>query len=76
MDDGKKSVGSDSEDVGEEGEDEVSELNEVEEKELKVNVDKYQMDPFLVRREATLLCLVRRGFHKRVIVFFNEKKQC
>lgn len=76
MDDGKKSVGSDNEDVGEEGEDEVSELNEVEEKELKVNVDKYQMDPFLVRREATLLCLVRRGFHKRVIVFFNEKKQC
>lgn len=38
--------------------------------------DPYVSDTFLVRREATLLTLVRRGFHKRVIVFFNEKKQC
>lgn len=37
-------------------------------------VDNYVSDTFLVRREATLLTLVRRGFHKRVIVFFNEKK--
>lgn len=36
--------------------------------------DAYTIDPFLVRREATLLTLVNRGFHKRVIVFFNEKK--
>lgn len=38
--------------------------------------DNYRCDTFLVRREATLLTLVKRGFHKRVIVFFNEKKQC
>lgn len=38
--------------------------------------DKYTIDPFLVRREATLLTLVRRAFHQRVIIFFNEKKQC
>jgi superfamily II DNA/RNA helicase len=38
--------------------------------------DKYTIDSFLVRREATLLTLVKRGFHKRVIIFFNEKKQC
>jgi len=37
-------------------------------------LDNYVSDTFLVRREATLLTLVRRGFHKRVIVFFNEKK--
>ena len=37
--------------------------------------DKYQMDPFLVRREATLLLLALKAFNKRVIVFFNEKKQ-
>lgn len=38
--------------------------------------DRYQMDPFLVRREATLILLATRAFHKRTIVFFNEKKQC
>ena len=38
--------------------------------------DKYTIDPFLVRREATLLTLVKRAFHQRVIIFFNEKKQC
>jgi hypothetical protein len=37
--------------------------------------DNYIMDSFLVRREAVLLCLVRKTFTKRVIVFFNEKKQ-
>jgi ATP-dependent RNA helicase DDX27 len=75
MDDGKKS---ESDEDAEEAEDEVDEMSEPVEKayEGKVNIDKYQIDPFLVRREATLLCLVRRGFHQRVIVFFNEKKQC
>ena len=34
------------------------------------------MDPFLVRREATLILLAKKGFNKRTIVFFNEKKQC
>ena len=36
--------------------------------------DKYTVDAFHVRREATLLALVKRAFHQRVIVFFNEKK--
>lgn len=78
MDDGKKSESDDDAEEAEEAEDEVEEMSEPVEKayEGKVNIDKYQMDPFLVRREATLLCLVRRGFHQRVIVFFNEKKQC
>jgi len=35
--------------------------------------DRYQPDPFLCRREATLLCLVRKTYKERVIVFFNEK---
>jgi superfamily II DNA or RNA helicase len=33
-------------------------------------------DPYLIRREATLLNMVLRHFKKRVIVFFNEKIQC
>jgi superfamily II DNA/RNA helicase len=33
-------------------------------------------DPYLIRREATLLNLVLKSFKKRVIVFFNEKVQC
>lgn len=38
--------------------------------------DRYQMDPFLVRREASLILLAKKAFNKRTIVFFNEKKQC
>ena len=34
------------------------------------------MDPLLVRRESTLLLLCLKAFKKRVIIFFNEKKQC
>jgi hypothetical protein len=33
-------------------------------------------DPYLIRREATLLNIVLKSFKKRVIVFFNEKVQC
>lgn len=44
--------------------------------EVEEIVDRYQMDPFLVRREATLILLAKKGFNKRTIVFFNEKKQC
>lgn len=33
-------------------------------------------DPYLVRREATLLNMVLKHFKKRVIIFFNEKVQC
>ena len=36
--------------------------------------DHYRMDPFLVRRESTLLLLVLRSFRERVIIFCNEKK--
>ena len=38
-------------------------------------MDKYKINPFLIRRESTLLLLAMKAFKKRVIVFFNEKKQ-
>lgn len=57
------------EDDGEEPE--VAEADE----EIEVEEDRYQMDPFLVRREATLILLARKAFNRRTIVFFNEKKQ-
>ena len=41
----------------------------------QVFVDRYRMDPALVRRESTLLLLCLKAFKKRVIIFFNEKKQ-
>lgn len=37
--------------------------------------DNYKSDPFLVRREAALVALAHK-FTRRVIIFFNEKKQC
>ena len=46
------------------------------EEEEPVFHDRYRMDPALVRREATLLILCLKAFKKRVIIFFNEKKQC
>ena len=88
MDDGKTPTAADQDDESmgsEEGEqsmdEDLSDLEEEEEEEAEEEpkedlFDKYTVDPFLVRREATLLCLVRRAFHERVIVFFNEKKQC
>ena len=39
-------------------------------------VKEYPADPYLIRRESTLLSLVLRHFKQRVIVFFNEKVQC
>jgi len=51
-------------------------MKEEEDKEKEDLFDKYTVDAFHVRREATLLALVKRAFHQRVIVFFNEKKQC
>lgn len=64
-------------DMEEMGEDELSESEASEAEEAPVDdFDKYTIDPFLVRREATLLTLVKRGFRERCIVFFNEKKQC
>lgn len=45
-----------------------------EEEEPVEYVDRYRMDPLLVRRESTLLLLCLKAFKKRVIVFFNEKK--
>ena len=44
--------------------------------EERVFEDRYRMDPLLVRRESTLLLLCLKSFKKRVIIFFNEKKQC
>lgn len=38
--------------------------------------DRYRMDPLLVRRESTLVLLCLKAFKQRVIIFFNEKKQC
>lgn len=61
-------------DMFEEGEDDISETPEVVQPEREDMFDKYTVDSFHVRREATLLALVKRAFHKRVIVFFNEKK--
>jgi hypothetical protein len=55
-------------------EEEDSESGAEEEEEPEVP-DNYIMDNFLIRREAVLLCLVRKTFTRRVIVFFNEKKQ-
>lgn len=49
------------------------ESKEAEEEEF---FDRYRMDPLLVRRESTLLLLCLKAFKKRVIIFFNEKKQC
>jgi len=69
--------------MDEQGEDEMSESDSSEEEEQETATEKdpmpahgfkYDIDPFLVRREASLLTLIRRGFYKRVIVFFNEKK--
>ena len=54
---------------------EEEEVVEKEEKEEKVIEDRYQIDPFLVRREASLILLAKKGFNKRTIIFFNEKKQ-
>lgn len=51
------------------------EVVEKEEEEEKVIEDRYQIDPFLVRREASLILLAKKGFNKRTIIFFNEKKQ-
>ena len=51
---------------------EDSESNNEEVAEVK---DNYQLDNYLIRREATLMIIALK-FTRRVIVFFNEKKQC
>ena len=75
MDDGKMSS-SDEKSSGSDGN--HSSKNSASEQDDFANIkpvpDNYWMDPFLVRREATLLQVVNRGFNKRVIVFFNEKR--
>jgi len=55
---------------------ESSEEESEEEEDINAKEDRYQMDPFVCRREATLLCLVKKTFKERCIVFFNEKVQC
>jgi len=46
---------------------------EVEQPERKY-IDRYRIDPLLVRREASLIVLCLKAFRKRCIVFVNEKK--
>lgn len=45
-------------------------------KKKEIVIKEVPADPYLIRREATLLTLVLKSFKKRVIVFFNEKVQC
>lgn len=45
-------------------------------KKKEVVIKEVPADPYLIRREATLLTLCLKSFKKRVIVFFNEKVQC
>lgn len=77
LSDAEESEGEDQSDYAfEKGDQSMSESANESETELpEAPVDRYQMDPFLVRREATLILLATRAFHKRTIIFFNEKKQ-
>ena len=66
-----------------EGEDRPAQLTKSKQQEAKDEpsedeevVDHYRIDPFLVRREATLLLLALKSFGQRAIIFCNEKKQC
>jgi hypothetical protein len=69
MDDGKvKDLPESEEDSSQDEEQSDSESKESEGEDIddepKEDIfDKYTIDPFLVRREATLLTLVRRAFH-------------
>ena len=77
-DDGKKPL-DDSKEADESMDDQSdAELEQMSSEDIDDLPENYQalIDPFVVRREASLLTLIRRGFLKRVIVFFNEKKQC
>lgn len=46
-----------------------------EKKEPKEKGEKKEKDDVLLKREASLLHLVKKHFHEKVIVFFNEKAE-
>ena len=79
--DGSGDDGSDDEDDDDEpSADDDSDAEKKKKKKKKKNkgfeIKELPPDPYLIRREATLLNLVLKSFKKRVIVFFNEKVQC
>ena len=82
MDDDDGSDGSDEEDMDDDDEPSADDDSEAEKKKKKkkknkdAEIKEVPPDPYLIRREATLLNLVLKSFKKRVIVFFNEKVQC
>jgi hypothetical protein len=78
--DGSGDDGSDADDDDEPSADDDSDAEKKKKKKKKKNniyeIKELPPDPYLIRREATLLNLVLKSFKKRVIVFFNEKVQC
>ena len=79
--DGSGDEGSDDDDDDDEpSADDDSDAEKKKKKKKKKNksfeIKELPPDPYLIRREATLLNLVLKSFKKRVIVFFNEKVQC
>lgn len=56
----------------EEGEQEISEN----EPRVNYQVKKIPPNEYLIKREATLIAILKRSFKKRVIIFCNEKLQC
>jgi len=57
-------------DVAEEDDDESES-----EKEVKFTVKQAPVNEYLLKREATLICLLKKSFKSRVIIFCNEKLQ-
>jgi hypothetical protein len=81
--DGSGEDGSDADDDDDDDEPSADDDSDAEKKKKKkkkknnsFEIKELPPDPYLIRREATLLNLVLKSFKKRVIVFFNEKVQC
>jgi len=45
-------------------------------KDAQFTVNKLPPNEYLIKREATLIAILKRSFKTRVIVFCNEKIQC
>lgn len=58
----------------EEGEEEVEEYKE--RGGGKYEVKKSEVNEYLIKREATLISILKKSFKRRVIIFCNEKLQC
>lgn len=43
---------------------------------VQYQVKKIPPNEYLIKREATLIAILKRSFKKRVIIFCNEKLQC